>query len=42
MWWFEYVDLGSGSIRMCGLVVVGMALLEEFYQNRCGDVRPSS
>jgi len=29
-WWFEYAwPMGSRPIRRCGLVVVGVALLEE-------------
>lgn len=32
LWWFEYTwPKGSGTIRMCGLVVVGVALLEEVH-----------
>jgi hypothetical protein len=32
MWWFEYPwPMGSGTIRSCSLVGVGMTLLEEVY-----------
>jgi hypothetical protein len=30
LWWFEYAwPMGSGTLRRCGLVGVGLALLEE-------------
>jgi hypothetical protein len=29
LWWFECFGLGSGTIRRCDLVGVGVALLEE-------------
>lgn len=30
LWWFEYAyPMGSGTIRGCGLVKIGVALLEE-------------
>ena len=30
LWWFEYAwPMGSGIIRRCGLVEIGVALLEE-------------
>ena len=36
MWWFEYAwPMGNGTIRRCGLVGGGVALLEEIHY--CGD-----
>jgi hypothetical protein len=30
LWWFEYAwPMGNGTIRRCGLVGIGVALLEE-------------
>jgi hypothetical protein len=32
---FEYLAIGNGTIRRCGLVGVGMALSEEVYHCQC-------